>query len=307
MNLDDLRVFAAVCDAGNLSVVARELGCTQPAVAQRVSRLERELGIALLDRRPRGVSPTPAGALMRRACDDALGALGAAVRSLEALRTGETGRLCISTGPTTVRHFMQQAIVTFRARYPAVALELQPNASTRKCLDALSREPLDLAFVTVGIPWRGLEQRAVLEASHELLVRDDHKLARRKRVKPAELRSLHFVGLRAYVSPDSQLARELADQGIVIGAQTVVDDWDTAALMVSLGLGEAIVPSLHARTFAQAGGVVGIPIEGLLPIRFGWAARRFADLSPVARDFIALVDQHVATLADDSGCRYLPA
>jgi DNA-binding transcriptional LysR family regulator len=146
----------------------------------------------------------------------------------------------------------------------------------------------------------------VLETGHALLVRDDHRLARRKRVKPAELKDLGFVGLRAYVSPDSQLARELADHGVLIRADTVVDDWDTAALMVSLGLGAAIVPSLLAFGFEKAGGVTGVRLEGLQPIRFGWAARRFANLSPVARDFMRLVDQHIATVADDSASRYLP-
>src|ERR1700741_2999648 len=96
MNLEDLRVFAAVCDSGNLSQVARELGCTQPAVAQRVARLQRGLGGALLDRGTRGVAPTEAGRLMHRACADALGALGAAARSLESLRTGEAGSLRIA-------------------------------------------------------------------------------------------------------------------------------------------------------------------------------------------------------------------
>ena len=93
---------------------------------------------------------------------------------------------------------------------------------------------------------------------------------------------------------------------MVIRANTLVDDWDTAALMVSLGLGAAIVPSLHARSFEKAGGVTGVRLEGLQPIRFGWAARRFANLSPVARDFMRLVDQHIAALTDDGACRYLP-
>src|SRR5262249_3687099 len=163
-------------------------------------------------------------------------------------------------------------------RYPQVALELHPHGSTRKCLEALS-EPLDLAFVTVGIPRSGVEQRAVLETGHALLVRDDHRLARRTRVKPTELNDIGFVGLRGYSALYSQLARELAENGVLIRADTVVDDWDTAALMVRLGLGAAIVPSLHAHSFEKAGGVAGVRLEGLQPIRFGWAARRFANLS----------------------------
>lgn len=62
MTLEDLRVFVAVCRAGSLSAVARELACTQSAVSQHVKRLEREAGVSLLERRPRGVVPTYAGA-----------------------------------------------------------------------------------------------------------------------------------------------------------------------------------------------------------------------------------------------------
>ena len=55
MTLEDLRVFVAVCRVGSLSEVARGLHCTQPAVSQHVTRLERELGVALLERRATGV------------------------------------------------------------------------------------------------------------------------------------------------------------------------------------------------------------------------------------------------------------
>ncbi|MDD9938490.1 MAG: LysR family transcriptional regulator [Myxococcales bacterium] len=306
MNLEDLRVFVAVCEAGTLSAVGRELGCTQPAVAQRVTRLEREVGVALLDRRPRGVVPTPAGEIMRRAAVDAIGLLRGAMRELDALRTGRAGSVRLCTGPTTVQHFMQRSIVAFRRRYPEVSLDLWPRSSTRGCLEELTRQPLDLAFVTVGIPWSGVEQRAVLEASHVLLVREDHRLARRKTIRAGELRDLSFIGLRSYISPASQLARELAEHGVVIRATTVVEDWDTAAMMVGLGLGEAIVPSVHASSFVRGGKVHAVRIRGLQPMRFGWAARRFADLAPVSKDFVALVDQSLARLGELPGCRYLP-
>ena len=307
MNLEDLRVFVAVCESGTLSGVSRQLGCTQPAVAQRIARIERGVGLSLLDRRPRGVAPTPAGELMLRASRDALGALEAALRQVDALRTGEAGSLRVCTGPTTVQHFMQRPIVAFRKRYPNLSLELLPRRSTRECLEELSRGAVDLVFVTVGIPWAGIEQRSVLEANHVLLVRHDHRLAKRRRVRVAELKALSFVGLRGYTSPQSQLSRELSEHGVVINASTVVEDWDTAAMMVELGLGQAIVPSLHAHSFVKTGSLRALRIAGLAPIQFGWAARRLSDLPPVAKDFRLLVDQHVAGLAEVADCRFLPA
>jgi len=45
MTLDDLRVFTAVVEAGSLGAAARQLGCTQSAVSQHMSRLERACGM----------------------------------------------------------------------------------------------------------------------------------------------------------------------------------------------------------------------------------------------------------------------
>ncbi|MFD9263054.1 LysR family transcriptional regulator, partial [Streptomyces sp. NPDC059538] len=65
MTLDDLRVFVAVCRAGSLSAVARDLGCTQSAVSQHVRRLEKQTGTGLLERHARGVVPTEAGRILQ--------------------------------------------------------------------------------------------------------------------------------------------------------------------------------------------------------------------------------------------------
>ncbi len=78
MTLDDLRVFVAVCRAGSLSAVARDLSCTQSAVSQHVKRLERETGVQLLERHPRGVAPTSAGQILRAAAADGIAGLDSA-------------------------------------------------------------------------------------------------------------------------------------------------------------------------------------------------------------------------------------
>ena len=93
MTLDDIRMFVAACEAGTLSAVARRLGTTQPAVSQRVRRLERECGLPLVERSRRGVAPTAAGRVLLDAAAEALGALDAARRELDRRRDGAGGSL----------------------------------------------------------------------------------------------------------------------------------------------------------------------------------------------------------------------
>src|SRR5580658_1817721 len=102
-SLEDLRVFAAVCEARSLSAVASDLGCTQSAVSQHVRRLERECGIPLVERGVRGVQPTDAGRILAAAAADGLGVLASAWRRIDELRRGDAGSLRLATGGTTVR------------------------------------------------------------------------------------------------------------------------------------------------------------------------------------------------------------
>lgn len=139
MTLDDLRVFTAVCRTSSLSAAARDLSCTQSAVSQHVKRLERELGLSLLERHTRGVVPTPAGRVLYAAVTEGLGCIDHALRRLEEMARAEGGSVRVTTGATTVRHFMSAAVVDFRRRFPQASIEFQTETSSRGCFDALTR------------------------------------------------------------------------------------------------------------------------------------------------------------------------
>ncbi|KUL40396.1 LysR family transcriptional regulator [Streptomyces sp. NRRL F-4489] len=195
MTLDDLRAFVAVCEAGSLSAVARDLGCTQSAVSQRVKRLEREAGIGLLERRPRGVAPTPAGRILHRAAADGLGGLDQALRRLADMREGDGGTVRVTTGATTVRHFMSDAVVAFRERHPGVNLEFHTESSSRRCFEAVAGGDSELAWITIGPPVRGIEQHPVIGLPWVLAVRAGDPLAARDRVEPDALAGLRLIRL----------------------------------------------------------------------------------------------------------------
>ncbi|MFF2848299.1 LysR family transcriptional regulator [Streptomyces sp. NPDC058001] len=286
MTLDDLRVFVAVCRAGSLSAVARELSCTQSAVSQRVKRLERETGTPLLERRPRGVVPTPAGRILLTAAADGITGLDIALRRLGEFVREEAGSVRVTTGATTVRHFMAEAVVDFRRRHPRVNLEFQTASSSRHCFDALSSHLLDLAWVTIGDPVRGIEQRTVLELPWVLAVRADDPLAERTRADADDLAAARHIRLPHHSSSRAHLDAAFSALGIPLTSDTSVADWDTAVLLAELGLGHAVVPAVPGRYVPGTGGPLRfLPVPDLPPLPVGWAVRRWNTLSPLARAF----------------------
>ncbi|MER5602124.1 LysR family transcriptional regulator [Streptomyces sp. NPDC002265] len=286
MTLDDLRVFVAVCRAGSLSAVARDLSCTQSAVSQHVKRLERETGVSLLERQPRGVVPTAAGRILCDAAADGITGLDLALRRLGDLVNGESGSVRITTGGTTVRHFMAEAIVSFRRRYPKVSLEFRTETSSRACFDALLAGSLDLAWITVGGPVRGIEQRPVVDLPWVLATRSDDPLVDRQHIEASDLTGIPLVRLPPNSTSGARLDAAFAELGIRTGSDTSVADWDTALLLAELGVGHAVVPAVPGLPTPGDGSALRlIPVPALPPLSVGWAVRRWDALSPLARSF----------------------
>jgi DNA-binding transcriptional LysR family regulator len=291
MTLDDLRVFVAACESGNLSAVARDLSRTQSAISQHVRRLEQELGLSLLERRPRGVTPTQAGRILHRAAAQGIGHLDQALRRLQDLRDGESGTVRIATGATTVRHFMASGVVEFRRRRPDVDLEFRTETSSRGCFDALAAHDADLAWITIGAAVRGIEQRPVVSLPWVLAVPVGDPLARRATVEPADLAGVQPIRLPENSAGRALLDGQLAPPEGESAATTSVADWDTAILLAELGLGHAVVPALPGWRPAAHPGLRFVPIPSLPPLVVGWAVRQWEALGPPAREFADTVER----------------
>ncbi|MFJ4190870.1 LysR family transcriptional regulator [Kitasatospora sp. NPDC089509] len=292
MTLDDLRVFSAVCRAGSLSAVARDLACSQSAVSQHVKRLERELGLTLIERHPRGVVPTKAGRHLQTAVATGLGGIDHALRTIAELARGEGGSVRITTGATSIRHFMSAAVVDFRERFPLVSLEFQTGVSSRNCLEALTAGHVDLAWITLGTPVRGIEQRPVADLPWVLAMAAGDPLADRERLEPADLQDARLIGLPQNSVSRSQLDDWLGKSGIRPVFDTSVTDWDTAILLAELGLGHAVVPALPEWQGPGHPGLRLVPLPELPGLTVGWAAREWDTLYPLARAFADTVAAH---------------
>ena len=289
MTLDDLRVFIRVYETGNLSAVARTLCCTQSAISQHIKRLEKQAGLVLIERQPRGVAPTQAGRILYQAALGGIASLDAAFRQLGELRDGRGGTVSVTTGAVSVRHFMAGAIAAFRRRHPHVTLEFRSAYSTRQCIELLRGGRADLAWITLGPPQPGIQQRPVIELPWVLITHADDPLAARDSIAPADLATIRYI---AY--PESSTSRQRLEERLIrlgIGPPVPVGlaDWDTAILLAELGIGHAIVPALPRLADPPGNPVRAVPIPALDPLTVGWAVRQWNVLSPLATEFADLV------------------
>lgn len=307
MTLDDLKVFVDVCESSNLSAVARKMGCTQPAISQHISRLERELGAKLFERSPQGVSRTAAGSAMMESAVECLNALATGIDRVHELEGQGRRRLTITTGGTSVRHFLRDTVVEFRRTHDNVTLQFLPANTTARCLELVRIGSADLALVTVHGTQRGVEQRILAQQDLRLLVPEHDGLAKRKRLHLSDLEGIDYIGLPEDTTSAGYLGDAFESEGVSVKRFMTVDDFDTACEFVELGLGVAIVPAIQAANFSKVSKVCAIPIDGLPALSIGLAARRWSTLGDAALKFVEVFQRKLALMAQLPGVTLLSA
>ncbi|MFA6116858.1 MAG: LysR family transcriptional regulator [Sphingomonas sp.] len=122
--LDDLATFAAVVRAGGFRDAARAGNASASGLSEAVRRLETRLGVRLLNRTTRSVTPTEAGARLFERLGPALGEVEAAVDVVNAFRDRPAGTLKLNVPANVSRTVLRSIVVLFLQAYPDIRLEV---------------------------------------------------------------------------------------------------------------------------------------------------------------------------------------
>ena len=123
-NLDDIAAFIAVARARSFTRAAAQLGVSQSALSQTVRGLEATLGLRLLTRTTRSVSPTEAGARLLEAAGQRIEEIEAALASLSALRDKPSGTIRITTHDHAARAALLPALAKLLPDHPDITVEI---------------------------------------------------------------------------------------------------------------------------------------------------------------------------------------
>lgn len=124
MNWEDLHHFRTLAQQGSFSAAARALGVDHTTVARRVSALEAALGLRLVDRLPRSVVLTEAGAEIAELAKGAEDAAFAVLRAAQGARSGPAAPVRVSAPPALAACVIAPRLRLLRARQPEIVVTL---------------------------------------------------------------------------------------------------------------------------------------------------------------------------------------
>lgn len=168
ITLRQLRYLVAVAEHGSFTAAAVELHVSQPSLSQQVRLLERTVGGPLLERRSRGVRPTPAGSVFLPKARSAL--LAAADGARMARREiEEPGGVCLAVVPGAPNGLLAAAVARWRDAHPGTAVRWHEHADSGR-VEAKRQDSPGVVAVTVD-PAPGPGRRIALGDDPLVLIR----------------------------------------------------------------------------------------------------------------------------------------
>lgn len=179
-DLGAMELLLAVARVGSLSGAARRLGITQPAASSRIRAMETRLGVALVDRSPRGSTLTAEGALVTDWARRVVEAAEAFDAGAQALRGRRDSRLRVAASMTIAEYLLPGWLIALRGQRPGTAVSLHAGNSAVVADRVLAHEA-DLGFVEgLSVP-EGLDSVVIAQDRLVVAVAPGHPWARRLR------------------------------------------------------------------------------------------------------------------------------
>lgn len=259
-DLNEIQVFVAVADRSSFDGAARSLGLSSSTVSRRIARLERRLGVALLQRTTRSVRLTSAGRTYRQHCTGVLAAAAQADDALAPHREDLRGDLCVNAPLLFGQLILAPVAAGFAAAHPGLRLHVE---LTNARVDPVETG-CDLVVRTGELPDSSLRARLLARAPF-VVVASPSVLAAHG--EPGDLGSLAgkpcivFGGARErrwrFPSP--------APEAVAVGAAFTSNDLEVVRAAALGGVGFAVLPRFAVADAVSDGRLAAVALGAELP------------------------------------------
>lgn len=302
LNTHRLHLLAELACRGTIAAVAEALHYTPSTVSQQLATLEREVGVALVERTARSVRLTPAGVTLaehaRRILDDLQGA-EADVRAVGAL---DRGGLRLATFSSAGAAFVPALLAALSRAHPGTEVAVV-EAEPPDAVPLVRHGEVDVALVYDEYPYSRLADEAVevvplMADPIVACVPAGHRAVGAGSVALADLRHETFVAGPSGTACHAFLRTVCHEAGFepTVGYESA--DMAFTATLVEAGSGVALMPELLVRSAATA--VATLPMDPALPPRAVSAVhRRSAGHLPPVRSVLAALAEVIAGQANE--------
>jgi DNA-binding transcriptional LysR family regulator len=270
LDLTTLRLFAAVCETGNIARAGEKANIVGSAISKRLAQLEDALGTPLLVRKRHGVTPTAAGHTLLEHARSIIDSSARIERDMQAYASGVRGQVRILASVSAMAESLADDVAAF-LQIPAHR-DIQVDMEERVSPEIV--RGIREGAASLGVCWDAadvgpLQSRPYRSDHLCIVVPADHPLAARKSLRFAQTLDYEHVSLPVNSAVQVMLQRAAAQLGRSLNQRVVVTNFEAALRVVRAGLAISLVPREVAETYIKAYGLKAVPLAE------PWAERRF--------------------------------
>jgi DNA-binding transcriptional LysR family regulator len=249
MELRQLEYFVAVAEEANFTRAAERVHISQSGVSAQIRRLENDLGATLIDRSGRTAGLTTAGEAALEHARAALASAQAVRQAVDEVNGLIRGRLVVGTVSAGTVTALLDALAAFHRAHPRVDIALVEDNSDR-LVERVRTGAIDLALVgTAGTPPSDLDALTIVSEGLVAAVPLGHPLARRRRVRLAQLSAYPIVCLPEGTGIRTVFDRACAATGVQVDISLQASAPDAVADLAMRGLGVAVLAESMANNY----------------------------------------------------------
>ena len=298
IDLRDLELLEALETNQTLTASAQKLHVSQPALSQRLVRLEQRLGTLLFDRTGRRLIVTPAGKRMLQAARITLHELRNAVRDVHQLETDRNEFVRLWSQCSTNYQWLPDLLRSFRQEWPSADVTIETIADSEH-IEALLDKRIDVALVTKLRPELDrVRLHRLFDDELLAVVRPDHAWVGQPYATDADISEVHLILFDSY-DPDRTPAIPLPIPPGVTPGQLTTLPMLTDVLIDAVVNSDAVtvLPSWIAAPYVAAGSVRTVQVGATAQARTWYCATRHEPIPAHLGAFIDILTHELQTSA----------
>lgn len=271
-NLNLYYIFFQTASYGNISLTAKELFISQPAVSKAISKLEKNLGTALFRRSPKGVLLTPEGELLYEQLKAAFQSIEEGEEQLHSIHTSGISKLSLGVSTTLCKYILLPYLKDFMKENPRSKISISCQSSAQTIL-ALQKGVVDIGLIGANEIPKDLNFIPLKEIHDVFVCSPDYLL----NVENVDDISSLFLRSTLLLLDKSNMTRQYVDQylqleGLLAGQILEVTTMDLLIEFAKIGLGIACVIEDFVTDEIKNGSLIVLDMkEPLLSRQIGFA------------------------------------
>ncbi|MCM1122343.1 MAG: LysR family transcriptional regulator [Eubacterium sp.] len=266
-NLEYYKVFYHVARAGSLTVAARELNISQPAVSQSIRQLETALGVKLFTRASKGVQMTGEGDLLFGYVAKGYEQIVLGEQKLEQMLNLELGEIHIGASDMTLQFYLLPYLEQFHEKYPHIKVMVS-NAPTPETLRNLQDKKIDFGVVSTPFDNKnGLKTVNVREIEDVFVAGRKFIQYKNRMLGLQELEKMPIIYLEGTTSTRSYMDALLQKNNVWIQPEFELATSDMIVQFALRNLGVGCVVRDFARVYLEDGRLFELRFNTIIPKR----------------------------------------